>query len=234
METQTVTIFEFRRADSDTFITRFRVNLVDLGENGFPTLSWVRKEIGKGKYKIIDTSIGTGKFVILDTEETSIDLESKMGNFEIRRHHNGVLLETISKDKVEVENGFPSKQWINKEFGTGKFVVWDTDKETSAIIEISESKALDVTSSKDFAKVSDIKVFGNPDLWRLICKASSESQGWMKSTKAMYIHGFGCLVQVTTQQRNPDGSYSIAEAVTAVPGTRIIATAPGQFQMETI
>jgi hypothetical protein len=26
-----------------------------------------------------------------------------------------------------------------------------------------------------------------------------------------------CLVQVTTQQRNPDGSYSVAEALTVMP-----------------
>ncbi|MFQ5589577.1 MAG: hypothetical protein ACE5HE_00300 [Phycisphaerae bacterium] len=42
----------------------------------------------------------------------------------------------------------------------------------------------------------------------------------MKSTKAMEIPG-GCIVQVTTQQRNPDGSYSVAEALTFVPGVYI-------------
>ena len=68
--------------------------------------------------------------------------------------------------------------------------------------------------------VPDIKKFGNPDEWRLICKASSEDEGWMKSTKAMPI-GNGVLVQVTTQQRNNDGSYSLAEAVTFVPGAYI-------------
>jgi len=65
--------------------------------------------------------------------------------------------------------------------------------------------------------VRDIKVFGNGDLFQLLCKASSENEGWMKSTKAMET-GTGCVVQVTTQQRNPNGSYSIAEAVTFVPG----------------
>lgn len=69
--------------------------------------------------------------------------------------------------------------------------------------------------------VKDIKVVGNGDTFQLICKASSEAEGWMKSTKAMEIRGVGCVVQVTTQQRNPDGSYSIAEALTFVPGVRI-------------
>lgn len=69
--------------------------------------------------------------------------------------------------------------------------------------------------------VPDIKVFGDGDTFKLICKASSQSEGWMKSTKAMEILGVGCVVQVTTQQRNPDGSYVIAEALTFVPDVTI-------------
>jgi len=41
--------------------------------------------------------------------------------------------------------------------------------------------------------VVDIKVVGNGDAFRLICKASSQDEGWMKSTKAMEINGIGCL-----------------------------------------
>jgi len=68
--------------------------------------------------------------------------------------------------------------------------------------------------------VPDIKVVGNGDMFQLLCKASSEAEGWMKSTKAMKVVG-GCIVQVTTQQLNPDGSYAVAEAVTYVPGVII-------------
>lgn len=71
--------------------------------------------------------------------------------------------------------------------------------------------------------VHDVKFFGDPDGFQLICKASSESEGWMKSTKAMEIPGAGCLVQVTTQQRNEsDRSYAIAEALTFVSGIEIV------------
>lgn len=77
-------------------------------------------------------------------------------------------------------------------------------------------KTLDNTSIEDAKKkVSDIKVFGNGDLFQLIAKASSESQGWMKSTKAMQC-GNDVVIQVTTQQKNPDGSYAVAEALTTV------------------
>jgi len=83
-------------------------------------------------------------------------------------------------------------------------------------------KALNVTSIDDAKKkVSDIEVVGDGNLFALLCKASSKSQGWMKSTKAMQVDG-GCVVQVSTQQRNFDGSYALAEAVTFVPGAKIV------------
>ena len=69
--------------------------------------------------------------------------------------------------------------------------------------------------------VPDVNIVGNGDSFKLLFKASSEKEGWMKSTKAMQIYGVGCLVQVTTQQRNPDGSYSIAEALQFVPGVKM-------------
>jgi hypothetical protein len=70
--------------------------------------------------------------------------------------------------------------------------------------------------------VKDIQVVGNGDSFKLLFKASSADEGWMKSTKAYEIHPLGCLVQVTTQQRNPDGSYSVAEAVCFVPNVAIV------------
>ena len=68
--------------------------------------------------------------------------------------------------------------------------------------------------------IPDLKIIGDGDLFKVLCKVSSESEGWMKSTKAMQLHN-GCLVQVTTQQKNYDGSYAVAEALTFVPNVRI-------------
>jgi len=73
----------------------------------------------------------------------------------------------------------------------------------------------DVSGAK--VNVPDIKVVGNGDSFRLLCKAFSKNEGWMKSAKAMEIEGVGCVVQVTTQQ----GEH-VAEAVTFVPGVRIV------------
>lgn len=110
-------------------------------------------------------------------------------------------------------------------------------------------KTLDNTTA-DQAKdqVSDLKIWGNGDTFKLICKASSKAEGWMKSTKAMEIPGVGCVVQVTTQQMSKNGvrvfeydekgaiiadtntgfilgtpayTPAVAEAVTFVPGVKI-------------
>lgn len=75
-----------------------------------------------------------------------------------------------------------------------------------------------VSEAKD--NVDDLIVVGNPNNFQLLSKASSESQGFMKSTKAMELQN-GCLVQVTTRETNPDGSCSVAEALQFVPDVQI-------------
>lgn len=72
------------------------------------------------------------------------------------------------------------------------------------------------TVSGALMNVKDIVVFGDGDTFKLLCKASSKDEGWMKSTKAMEIAGVGCVVQVTTQQGD-----NVAEALTFVPGVKI-------------
>jgi len=78
-------------------------------------------------------------------------------------------------------------------------------------------KTLENTSVEETkANVPDVKVTGNGDSFRLLCKASSRQQGWMKSAKALEIEGVGCVVQVTTQQGD-----NVAEALVFVPGVKI-------------
>lgn len=72
------------------------------------------------------------------------------------------------------------------------------------------------TSDGATKNVRDIKFWGDGDMFKLLSKAWSEEEKWMKSTKAMYIKGAGCVVQVTTQQGD-----NVAEAVTFVPGVFI-------------
>ena len=97
--------------------------------------------------------------------------------------------------------------------GAGNFDLWFL---------MSEEKPLDVKDTEDAKrKASDVVVVGNPDSFRLLFKASSKSQGWMKSTKAMEVPD-GCVVQVSTQQ-----GINVAEALVFVPGVRIAADVNG-------
>ena len=78
------------------------------------------------------------------------------------------------------------------------------------------SKPLGITNVQEAKdQIKDLKVFGDGDTWVLLCKASSEEQGWMKSTKVMNVPG-GCVIQVTTQEQS-----HVAESVVFVPGVQI-------------
>lgn len=80
-----------------------------------------------------------------------------------------------------------------------------------------KEKTLDNTSMTNISnKIPDLKIHGDPGAWECICKASTKSEGWMKSTKRMKLEN-GYLYQVSTQQKNSDGTYTIAEALTFVP-----------------
>ena len=45
-------------------------------------------------------------------------------------------------------------------------------------------------------------------------------EGWKKSTKAMEVEG-GCVIQVTSERLNPDGTFSLSEAVAFIEGVRV-------------
>ena len=82
-------------------------------------------------------------------------------------------------------------------------------------------KTLDISEVKQAKdNISDLVVYGDGDTFRLLCKASSQKEGWMKSTKVCNVFG-GCIMQVTTHQRNHDGTNAVAEALTYVPGIHI-------------
>jgi len=80
------------------------------------------------------------------------------------------------------------------------------------------TKTLKNTDTDGASKnVKDIVFWGDADCFKLIGKAHSEEEGWMKSTKGMEIPNVGVVVQVTTQQGD-----NIAEALTFVPGVRLM------------
>lgn len=79
-------------------------------------------------------------------------------------------------------------------------------------------KTLNNTDANGASKnVKDIQFWGNGDTFKLISKASSKKEGWMKSTKAMEIENLGCVIQVSTQQGD-----NVAEAITFIPYVGIL------------
>lgn len=81
-------------------------------------------------------------------------------------------------------------------------------------------KSLGNTDTNGASKnVSDLVVWGEPDMWKLLSKASSQKEGWMKSTKALEVEGVGCWVQVSTQQGD-----NVAESISFAENMKIIVT----------
>lgn len=77
-------------------------------------------------------------------------------------------------------------------------------------------KSLDISS-----KATDLQTFGDNDTFKLLCKSVSKEEGWSKSTRVCNLPA-GCVVQVSTLQENMDRrTYSVAEAITYVPGVNI-------------
>lgn len=74
------------------------------------------------------------------------------------------------------------------------------------------------------ATTSTLRVTGDPDVWRLICKASAPT--WMKSTKAMQTSA-GVIVQVSTEHRDGSMVTACAEALALIPGAELVETPDG-------
>ena len=140
----------------------------------------------------------------------------------------GMILDGVSIGEDDAKNGSPKEgdmiainpsnekdMWlISKEFFENNYV--------SAKASEMVGKSLGNTTSNGARKnVKDIVFWGDGDTFKLISKASSQNEGWMKSTKAMQV-GNNVIVQVTTQQRNPDGSYAVAEALTETKDAIVI------------
>ena len=140
---------------------------------------------------------------------------------EMRIYEEGEDFDGISISDPDKENGSPKAgdmiarnpdnhkdQWlVAKDYFYANFAAMDDGMKT-----------LKNTTTDGASKiVRDIKFWGDGDNFRLISKAWSEKEGWMKSTKAMEIPNRGVLVQVTTQQWD-----NVAEALIFIPSATII------------
>ena len=153
--------------------------------------------------------------------------ESMLSSFEI----NGRKIEQIDTDtyRIQTLEGYHNMTKNDMLIIGVKGEAYPCKKDIFEMTYVKESgsitpKSLHNTCSNGATKnVKDIVFWGNGDTFKLISKASSEAEGFMKSTKAMKC-GKDVVIQVTTQQKNPDGSYSVAEALTTVHNKKIVET----------
>ena len=144
---------------------------------------------------------------------------------EMRPYIKGESMNGISISEADLKNGSPKEGDMiarNPKNHNDKWLVaesyFNDNLEPIGTIDknIKKKSLGNTTASKASENVKDIVFWGDGDLFKLISKASSKEEGWMKSTKAMYIENVGCVVQVTTQQGD-----NVAEALTFVPAVMI-------------
>jgi hypothetical protein len=99
------------------------------------------------------------------------------------------------------------------------------------VLAAPQDRRTDVTSTAAAkAATSDVRVTGDPDMWQLLAKAGSESEGWMRSTKALQV-GPHVILQVSERQHNANGSYTIDNDLIRVENVRIVPDVNGGHKL---
>jgi len=107
--------------------------------------------------------------------------------------------------------------------------------EAGSSLEIGSVKLLAepfVTETNDLKQQinrEEVKIFGNPDKLVLLFKA--EGSNWSKSTKAMQVHG-GCILQVSTERKGANNTWTVAGALTFIPGAVINGTQSDNYSLD--
>ena len=100
----------------------------------------------------------------------------------------------------------------------------DLAKAVSALELDAELPSAVSEKSFEVTKTADVKkpfVVGNPDAWKILCKVSSEEQGWMKSTKVMAVGNKGVMMLVTTEHKSNGVITCCSETLQFMAGIRL-------------
>ena len=131
----------------------------------------------------------------------------------------GYSIEGISISEEDKKTGSPKEGDMiarNPDNHKDQWLVGKTYFETNFAELDSGTKTLHNSEASGTKKnVPDVIVYGEEDLFKLLSKASSKEEDWMKSTKGMDV-GTGVMVQVSTQQGD-----NVAEALCFIPGARL-------------
>jgi len=63
-------------------------------------------------------------------------------------------------------------------------------------------------------------IIGDPDMFEVLASVSLHKEGLERAILAKQVRG-GCLVAVTTRQKNPIGSHAVSDALAFVPNVSI-------------
>lgn len=220
----------------------FNISLIESNLDKLKDLRKLNKDLSDGHLLEIDTNIKNVcnyLFLMKDFSTSSVLLHLAGGAFRVIFKNVKNLEEYDGAD----EDGTKYIHvLLDKEHGKLITITFNYEEDDMSIIDRSfnqeefdkkrkesmeKDKPVNVVNTEDAkSKVSDIEVFGNADIWKLVCKASSKEQGWMKSTKAMVCAG-GVLVQVSTKEKE-----GLAEAITFIPGATLEALPQGGYRIK--
>lgn len=94
--------------------------------------------------------------------------------------------------------------------------------------EIADDAPKLITSTEEWMQTeNNDEIYGDPNHFVVLFKVVSDNL--KKSTKAMQLKN-GCIIQVTTERRSPDGAWSVAEAVSFVPDAKIVKDNPTNYK----
>jgi len=120
----------------------------------------------------------------------------------------------MADKKTEVKD--VKEEIVDKEIKSTEEVK-ETEVKSEKVEVKTENKVEDKQNT--IQRIPDVEYIGD-DVWKLLCRESSKSEGYIRSTKVMNVE-YGCLIQVSTQQKNSDGTYAVAEALQYVPNIQV-------------
>lgn len=113
----------------------------------------------------------------------------------------------------------PSADFIFRNCYPGTYEIVDTMYRASPDA-VSCRKTIDTIVVPNYRPEQNVD---DSEKWHEICRYHNEDLGLTRTTRGMKItRGPGCLIQVSTSRKNPDGSNSLAEALAYIPDASLV------------
>ena len=195
-----------------------------INDNTFITDEELNRVLNLNESILYKNEIGT-QLICFKKEDTAKSVFDSLLKYSELYYYADKSLYTVEKIFITLFDRVLENKMVNYCDGTSVYSMFESNDLNSEFlkgygfnaIKVTLDKPVDVVNTEDAkAKINDLVITGDPDTWVLICKASSKSQGWMKSTKAMEVFGAGVVIQVTNENKT-----GVSEALTFIPGVKI-------------